>query len=114
MDTEARKKAGSCSRSYSKSALSPERRAGPLFVRRRVGLLNAGRTRRGGHGALDGEVEHDEPAEDEDTCRGERASVSLEFGGRQGPGWLGWRLPRGEIVKGPELMGNLGKSETYS
>lgn len=41
-----------------------------LSLRRHVGLLSAGSTG-GGRGALAGEVEDDEPAEDEDTCGGE-------------------------------------------
>lgn len=54
-------------------------------------MLSLGRTRRGGHGALDGEVERDEPGEDEDACEGDRASVSLGVGQPSREGfWPGW------------------------
>lgn len=47
--------------------------AAPLFMRCELSLVDAGSARGGGCGPLEWEVEHQEPAEYEDTCREERA-----------------------------------------
>lgn len=46
--------------------------ATPLFMRCGLSLVDAGSGRGGGCGPLEWEVEHQEPAEYEDTCREER------------------------------------------
>lgn len=86
---------------------------GPLFLRRGVDLVNSGGARRGGHGSPAGEVEHGEPAEDEDTCQEGEGLGELGVGpaGR----WAAWlaavRRRNLSTAKAQERMEKSGKNE---